>query len=282
MLAAVLGHEPSAIERLLEGLESQAFRFRLGGDALVLRVNPSLRGFEKDRWADANVGRRAPVPRVVALGRVHQGLAYCVSEWLPGTTLEHLPDAEVVPVVDAVRRVWSAIGETDASAIGGYGDFGADARAPAATWREVLHATLRHGDDLAAVPQAAPLLETYGELIDRCPEEHGLIHGDFGSNNMLVHDGHVTGVVDWENAMAGDPLYDVANTYFWARHLSCMQLQAEHFERTLRDLPAYRERIDCYALRIGLEEVHEGLLAGNMPLAEWALGRCVELVGARR
>jgi len=130
LLAAVLGRQPSAVEQLIEGLESQAFRFRLDGQALVLRVNPSLRGFEKDRWADANVGRRVPVPRIVALGWADEGLAYCVSEWLPGTTLEHLREVDVLRVVDA--------------------------------------------------------------------------------------GGRVTGVVDWESEMARDPLYDVANTYFWA------------------------------------------------------------------
>jgi len=39
-----------------------------------------------------------------------------------------------------------------------------------------------------------------------------LVHGDFKSSNLLVdpEDGHVTGVLDWEFAFAGSPLFDLA------------------------------------------------------------------------
>lgn len=36
------------------------------------------------------------------------------------------------------------------------------------------------------------------------------IHGDFGSHNMLVRDGHLAAVVDWELACIGDPADDLA------------------------------------------------------------------------
>jgi len=39
-----------------------------------------------------------------------------------------------------------------------------------------------------------------------------LVHGDFKPSNLLVdpEDGHVTGVLDWEFAFAGSPLFDLA------------------------------------------------------------------------
>lgn len=39
-----------------------------------------------------------------------------------------------------------------------------------------------------------------------------LLHLDFHPANVLVEDGRVTGVVDWENTRAGDPRADVART----------------------------------------------------------------------
>jgi aminoglycoside phosphotransferase (APT) family kinase protein len=40
----------------------------------------------------------------------------------------------------------------------------------------------------------------------------GLLHGDFWPGNVLWRDGEISGVIDWEGASWGDPLYDVAIT----------------------------------------------------------------------
>jgi aminoglycoside phosphotransferase (APT) family kinase protein len=43
--------------------------------------------------------------------------------------------------------------------------------------------------------------------------EPRLLHGDPGNHNVIVRDGEVPRLVDWEDALLGDPLFDVA---FWA------------------------------------------------------------------
>jgi hygromycin-B 4-O-kinase len=283
-LCDLLEEVPSSIDRLVEGLESQAFRFEVSEGAFVIRFNPSLRGFEKDVWASSTVGGHVPVPRVVDLGAVDHDVAYSISEWVPGTTLEHLPAAEAEGLTDEVADVWRAIAGTDVSSIDGFGDFGPAGDAPARSWREVLSETLVDARrelkraDASRLPDLTGVIDAYERLIDRCPEERGLIHGDFGSNNVLAEGGRITAVLDWDLAMVGDPLYDVANCYFWASHLACMEVQASYFERTLSQLPTYDERISCYALRIGLEEVRESMRDGDLKVASWALRRSYELL----
>lgn len=39
-----------------------------------------------------------------------------------------------------------------------------------------------------------------------------LLHGDYWPGNTLWHDGAVVGVIDWEDAVLGDPVAEVANT----------------------------------------------------------------------
>jgi hygromycin-B 4-O-kinase len=283
-LGDLLGEVPSSLGRLVEGLESQAFRFQVSEGAFVIRINPSLRGFEKNLWASSTVRGQVPVPRVVNLGAVDDDLAYCVSEWVPGTTLEHLPVAEAEGLTDEVANVWRAIAGTDVSSIDGFGDFGPAGDAPARSWREVLSKTLVDARrelkraDVSRLPDPREAIDAYERLIGRCPDERGLIHGDFGSNNVLAEGGRITAVLDWDLAMVGDPVYDVANCYFWASHLACMEVQASYFERTLSHLPAYDERISCYALRIGLEEVRESMRDGDLQIASWALRRSYELL----
>lgn len=284
-LDSLVALRPESVEGLNEGQESQAFRFDDGHDAFVLRIGSSRRGFEKDRWAQMTVGERVPVPRVAALGQFDQDNVYCITEWTPGVTLEDLAPADVETVVDEVRKVWCEIARSAVDSIEGFGDFDPDGTAPAVSWQEVLHATLEEGTaDLVDGGHSAGLqdfrrvFDTYRELIVRCPEERALIHCDFGSNNVLTHEGRITAVLDWDCAMVGDPLYDVATSRFWATHLSCMRVQAEHFDRILPALPSYKDRVLCYALRIGIEEARESFEVGDREMAKWVMDRCLELL----
>jgi hygromycin-B 4-O-kinase len=262
------------IERLREGMESQAFRFDVGDEDFVLRIGSTRRGFEKDRWASAVAGRQVPVPVVFEIGSFDEAYTYCITHRLPGTTHEDLAPADAAGVVGEVAAAWAALASSDVNSVVGVGNFDAQGNAPANTWRAVLLGTL----EAATAADDGSVLETYARLVERCPEERALVHGDFGSNNVLVHDGEVSGVLDWECAMVGDPLHDVANTRFWATYLPCMHVQAAHFDRTLRDVPDYRERVLCYALRIGVEEAREARRDGDAELAEWASRRCRELI----
>jgi len=138
-LDGLFASRPAFVQRLTEGQESQAFRFDVGRDALVLRITPSIRGFEKDRWVYETVGKNVPVPRVVTLGRFDAANAFCVSEWTPGVTLEELDRSDVEAVVDDVRKVWSQIAECEVASADGFGDFDADGAAPALSWRGPTH-----------------------------------------------------------------------------------------------------------------------------------------------
>jgi aminoglycoside phosphotransferase (APT) family kinase protein len=72
-----------------------------------------------------------------------------------------------------------------------------------------------------------------------------LLHGDFWPGNMLWRDGTLVGVVDWEDAVLGDPVHDVANT----RMELCMAFgisAASEFTRQYREL---RPSADLTALR---------------------------------
>jgi|GEM_PF-4893904 len=40
-----------------------------------------------------------------------------------------------------------------------------------------------------------------------------LLHNDFHRENILVDQGAISGIIDWDNAIAGDPLYDLANVW---------------------------------------------------------------------
>jgi aminoglycoside phosphotransferase (APT) family kinase protein len=76
-------------------------------------------------------------------------------------------------------------------------------------------ATLRdHSDrsrELLARCQAA--VRRFGE---RVPETKAIVHWDFTPDNVLVREGRVTGVIDWEGVRAGDPQFDLVTLAFYA------------------------------------------------------------------
>jgi aminoglycoside phosphotransferase (APT) family kinase protein len=67
--------------------------------------------------------------------------------------------------------------------------------------------------ELDALNEAHPAIE-YGLrwMRDHLPREHGrvVLHGDFRIGNLLVGEGGLTGVIDWEFCHEGDPVEDVA------------------------------------------------------------------------
>ncbi len=71
-----------------------------------------------------------------------------------------------------------------------------------------------------------------------------LLHGDFWPGNVLWHDGAISAVLDWEDALAGEPLLDVAITrldLLWAYGPDAMRTFTAHWASQtacgLDDLP---------------------------------------------
>lgn len=281
-LQRILGGELASLAPMAEGEESRAFGFRRGADAFVVRVNPSIDGFRKDAFAHRHFARaNLPVPEVVATGLLQDGHAYCVSRRLPGVTLQDLVPAQLPAVLEPVAVVLDAIGGTDIGMTRGFGPLDADGIGSYPTWRDFLTSVgdRRRYDwqglgSRAGLEGIDRLLDLVASLAGHCPEVRRLVHGDFGSNNVLT-DGHaITGVIDWSEALAGDPLYDVANILFWAPWLDCMAQQARYFETCRPDLLRHPERLRCYQLRIGIEEIYQGMRAGDSRLVAWAISRC--------
>jgi aminoglycoside phosphotransferase (APT) family kinase protein len=66
------------------------------------------------------------------------------------------------------------------------------------------------------------------ETVGRIPQTNAtvLLHGDYWQGNVLWQDGQLTGIIDWEDAVLGDPLADLGKVrleLLWAFGLEGMQ-----------------------------------------------------------
>jgi hygromycin-B 4-O-kinase len=267
------------------GEESQVYRFRSGTRTYIIRINRALEGFQKDAFAYRRFARaNLPIPEIIRIGQIEDHF-YCISENVPGLTLQDLRPHDLPPLLGSTAKILDAIADSDLGDMTGFGPFNARGVGSYESWRDFMTSVAdpdRHAwaalDSLVDMNLINGLLERLEHLALDCPETRKLVHGDFGSNNVLTDGRRITGVIDWSEASIGDPLYDIANIFFWSTWLDCMQQQARYFETHMPELPKLRDRLLCYQLRIGLGEIYQNATSGRTDALAWATSRCGDLI----
>ena len=207
--------------------EQGAYRLRdAAGAQFVLKWSPGERGVGRlpavVPTLDCLRERGYPIPRYTVFGvlRAPQG-RYSVQELLPG---ESVWDAAQSVVDDALALNALQAGRAAHLALGRR--YRGVAYPP---WCKLLPRLARRGGNgfchlramRAYSPEAARLLATIQAFIadhaDRLAAVPAtdVVHFDFGGHNILVHEGRITGVVDWEGLVPGDRAFDLATFLFY-------------------------------------------------------------------
>lgn len=122
----------------------------------------------------------------------------------------------------------------------------------------------RHGQELIDEGHAAHVLQAAGRTLRQLQEQvPGLVHGDYGPQNLLLDPGalEVAAVLDWEFSHDGSPVEDVA----WAEWIVRM-----HHPGAVRHLPAL---FDGYGHRPAWSLRHGAMQDGCARLREVCLRR---------
>jgi aminoglycoside phosphotransferase (APT) family kinase protein len=221
---AFAGAQLVSAERLSGGLANTNYRLltSAGPEHVVLRV------YTRDPGACAReaaileaVEGVAPAPRVIYqdAGRTVCPYPYLVETWLAGVRLQDMleDDALRVRLGAPLGRMAAQIGTIRFETPGFFGP-GLPLRpsGPLPDLPSYVHACLDSseakeglGEGLAAELQA---LVTANEAYMAFDGAARLVHGDYKPSNLLVDvdQRSVSGVLDWEFAFAGPPLYDLA------------------------------------------------------------------------
>jgi aminoglycoside phosphotransferase (APT) family kinase protein len=120
-------------------------------------------------------------------------------------------------------------------------------------------ATLRDHSDRSR-ELLARCQEAVRRFVDRVPEMGAIVHWDFTPDNVLVRDGRVSGVIDWEGVRAGDPAFDLVTLAFYAPGTRLLEDELSGLDPSLR-------------------AVYQAHLCVRQ--AEWSLRRHDEAVGER-
>ena len=157
--------------------------------------------------------RGAAVPRYRAVVPFAGG-TLSVQERLPGRSEDTPPAAVVRGVLDCVAAQVGLGGPPPAATPPAWGAFVVQTLAAGRTgWAAQPHAALRTWDRRSA--RALERIEAVGASAD--PgwfPDRGLVHLDLHTDNVLVHAGALSGIIDWDDACLGDPRYDLVQFVF--------------------------------------------------------------------
>jgi hygromycin-B 4-O-kinase len=111
------------------------------------------------------------------------------------------------------------------------------------------------------------------DLLDRCPEERFLVHGNYGFGNLLARGAEITAVLDWIDAKYGDFLFDVAWLDFWGIGDDWAGRFREYYDVQGTAVPHYEDRLRCYQLRIGMDAMKFFAKGGDEFAYRWVRDR---------
>ena len=216
------------IRRIVAGEQNEVYDVTLERDlSLIVKISHrGSEGLDREAWVLGQCAVRGiPAPRVHALGRLEvrgEQRSIMVMEKLPG---ERLCDANRAEL--DLRRVLGEVGEwlTELHSIlvQGFGRLngsGAGYRATIGDWLAGSLTTVTHVFEEAGLSvglEAAKIRDWVGEIVDAlhaAPPRVTLIHNDLQSVHVLVHQGRLSGIIDFGEVAAEPAAVDFARWDF--------------------------------------------------------------------
>jgi hygromycin-B 7''-O-kinase len=234
-------------------------------DRLVLRLNTWDRAsfcLHNERLAyDLLAQQSLPVPRVLLLddSRTLIPYDYVITTRLPGRTLasswRHLTPQRRQRLVYAIGR---CLARVHGCILGAFGKLHS---LNCASWADYVHKYvepyLRSArDEHLLEPRVCTGIDrllgrVMGDWEDAQP---ALIHCDFHYGNVLHVDGRLSGILDFEWALAGDPAYDLVISHVRERMVPGSEAALIAGYQSVRPLgPNHQERVRCYQVIRHLE-----------------------------
>lgn len=182
---------------------------KASNDTLIAETFRRLREAQRGLVSERCDG--APTVRYFDWSRQLLPHPYCVYDWVEGTPLVDSPTPELYA---QAGRVLSQIHQVQFSAF--YADFLSIGVQPV-SWSERYRAALTK-ECAAAKPYLPPSIEAALDSISlplETPCAPCLVHNDFAPGNILVRDGQLAAVIDWDNAVVEAPHLDFVKMKYW-------------------------------------------------------------------
>jgi aminoglycoside phosphotransferase (APT) family kinase protein len=208
-----------------------------------------------------------PAPKVLLIEQMQNGdekLTFCIEEKIKGEALRELmPSLDIETRNSFIIEAGEILSKIHSVQLPGFGNLDRDV--PFKTWEDfifhledkkekILTSGEKVGIDSVLINQAFEILRNNSSAFT--VKEARLLHGDFGPKHLLVQEGHITGIIDFENAKGGDPVYDFAwLNYFHGESFSVESLREGYLDKNLFN-ENFELKMKLYRLHLGLGFIH--------------------------
>ncbi|UNK19148.1 aminoglycoside phosphotransferase family protein [Paenibacillus sp. N3/727] len=259
-LTTILGSPVTNLSPIEMGELSRVFSFECNGLPYVAHFKETKESLEKARYMYQTYGSRLPIPKVVEVGEI-DGVFFAISDKAHGKPISAFPPSQQEIILQDVAKHLVALGQLSIDRSQGYGWISPEGSTSSTSWVETIETffkidpndfyqdwTRLYDESFLERPLFEEGYSAMMELLQYAPDSPLLVHGDFHLGNMLSDGRKVTGIVDWEMAMHGDFMFDVAGLHFWSSTLDFPQKVRDVCNANKVDIPHFEERLRCYML----------------------------------
>jgi hygromycin-B 4-O-kinase len=268
------------ISNMVEGLVSQTYCFDCEHKKLVIQISKELNGYKKERYIYMNFHKDIHVRNVLKIGKLEKDVYFCITEFINAKKLQDLSHNELILYLNQVMEIFEVLANIDIAKSMGFGHFNFRGIGICGSWPEYINAVYSHyqwksidNDTKELISKCIKEIIKYNYILDN---KRSLIHGDFGSSNVLIDKGKIY-LIDWDLSLYGDSLYEVANILFWDE--KCLAPLTEEIKRQYFTEEKTILKIYLYIIRIGLEEAYRIIEQNKIGYnIEWIKKRLEEIM----
>lgn len=231
------------------------------GDRLILRLSED--GFLRERAAvlQTALSVQVPAPRVIAADQHSEQdprSTWLLEELMPGAaflppTMSAAAERSILADLAGNLRQLHSVKAL------GYGPIVSSKLATAypsfTEWFDDLLTSVCLSCTLFSLPKSAfAALNSAAATLRSAPTHQPVLcHGDLARGNILVEDGRIRALIDWEDAVGGDPAWDIAVLFthmsnYWYPERDAGLLSWVLDKYTDGDSSALRQRVEAYRL----------------------------------
>lgn len=295
------GQKLQTITRIAEGEVNEVYDITLvNAERVIVRISRRVDSQELQRegWAIAQCAANGvPVPQLLLIKDrldLEEPLAFSVHRWIEGETLSAMidrvgPDSQ--PLKDIMRQLGELLRQVHAVRTEGFGWLDAAGRGEQLTLADYFGEITDNAAHYLAMAKTIDLdpalMARAVELLESGKEEYAavkescLTHADFSGSNILVHNGQVTGIIDWGLASGGCPVFDLAHWDYGvvgdALKPTTQWLMEGYFgDRTISE--AEKKLIQLYQIKLALIRTDWYVSQGNQSSLRWHRDRLIDVL----
>ncbi|TSC90118.1 MAG: Uncharacterized protein G01um10145_222 [Microgenomates group bacterium Gr01-1014_5] len=226
------GQKTKTRERLIKGENSEVYDIKTDdSQEIVIRIcRNEWSDYEAETWAIGKCKELGlPVPRVLFVGEITDGtetVRVSVLEKLPGVSLGEIKSGDKKTLKNIVLQAGEMLSTIHTIKLTKFGGLDKEGNGRFETYREYIEDRLDKVDKFGRseaktgisdklIQKALKIIKANDAVFDEVSQSV-LLHNDFSPKHILVANGKITGIIDFETVHGGYPLQEMARwDYYW-------------------------------------------------------------------